>query len=55
MNPRVLDLRLEAANVKDFVPLKFEMGEPFQFDWSEEGMVVVTDQMLMSIAGRRPR
>jgi len=23
-----------------FVPLKFEMGEAFQFDWSEEGLVV---------------
>jgi len=27
-------------NVKAFVPLKFDMGEAFQFDWSEEGMVV---------------
>ena len=27
-------------DVKAFVPLKFEMGEAFQFDWSEEGMVV---------------
>jgi len=26
--------------VKAFVPLKFELGEAFQFDWSEEGMVV---------------
>ena len=23
-----------------FVPLKFEMGEAFQFDWSEEGLVI---------------
>ena len=23
-----------------FVPLKFELGEAFQFDWSEEGLVV---------------
>jgi transposase len=23
-----------------FVPLKFELGEAFQFDWSEEGMVI---------------
>ena len=23
-----------------FVPLVFELGEAFQFDWSEEGMVV---------------
>jgi len=26
--------------IKAFVPLKFELGEAFQFDWSEEGMVV---------------
>ena len=26
--------------IKAFVPLKFEMGEAFQFDWSEEGLVV---------------
>ncbi|MCD0418388.1 hypothetical protein LOC51_14315 [Rubrivivax sp. JA1024] len=23
-----------------FVPLKFELGDAFQFDWSEEGLVV---------------
>jgi hypothetical protein len=23
-----------------FVPLVFELGEAFQFDWSEEGLVV---------------
>ncbi len=28
------------TNIKAFVPLKFELGEAFQFDWSEEGMVV---------------
>ena len=27
-------------DVKAFVPLKFDLGEAFQFDWSEEGMVV---------------
>jgi transposase len=26
--------------VKAFVPLSFELGEAFQFDWSEEGLVV---------------
>jgi transposase len=26
--------------VKAFVPLAFELGEAFQFDWSEEGLVV---------------
>jgi transposase len=30
----------EGKNIKAFVPLKFEMGEAFQFDWSEEGLVV---------------
>lgn len=35
--------RAEAgANVpaRAFVPLKFELGEAFQFDWSEEGLVI---------------
>ncbi len=27
-------------DVKAFVPLRFELGEAFQFDWSEEGLVV---------------
>ncbi|MFZ2218651.1 MAG: IS21 family transposase [Rhodoferax sp.] len=27
-------------DIKAFVPLKFDLGEAFQFDWSEEGMVV---------------
>ena len=27
-------------DMKAFVPLKFDLGEAFQFDWSEEGMVV---------------
>jgi transposase len=27
-------------DIKAFVPLRFELGEAFQFDWSEEGMVV---------------
>ena len=27
-------------NAKAFVPLRFDLGEAFQFDWSEEGMVV---------------
>jgi hypothetical protein len=25
---------------KAFVPLAFELGEAFQFDWSEEGLVI---------------
>ncbi|SCC93424.1 hypothetical protein THIX_30652 [Thiomonas sp. X19] len=28
------------ADLHAFVPLTFELGEAFQFDWSEEGMVV---------------
>ena len=30
----------EGKDIKAFVPLKFELGEAFQFDWSEEGLVV---------------
>ena len=30
----------EAALVNAFVPLAFELGEAFQFDWSEEGLVM---------------
>ncbi|MET3373579.1 hypothetical protein ABIC89_002641 [Variovorax boronicumulans] len=30
----------QAVNVTAFVPLNFELGEAFQFDWSEEGLVV---------------
>nr|QDL89316.1 Transposase [Sym plasmid] len=30
----------QAATVTAFVPLTFELGEAFQFDWSEEGLVV---------------
>jgi hypothetical protein len=28
------------VSARAFVPLKFELGEAFQFDWSEEGLVV---------------
>jgi hypothetical protein len=28
------------AAYKTFVPLVFDNGEAFQFDWSEEGMLV---------------
>ncbi len=27
-------------DIKAYVPLKFDLGEAFQFDWSEEGLVV---------------
>lgn len=30
----------QAVNVTAYVPLHFELGEAFQFDWSEEGLVV---------------
>jgi len=30
----------EGKKLHAFVPLKFELGEAFQFDWSEEGLVV---------------
>ena len=30
----------QSANVSAFVPLAFKLGEAFQFDWSEEGLVV---------------
>jgi len=30
----------QAALVNAFVPLSFALGEAFQFDWSEEGLVV---------------
>ena len=30
----------QGAATKAFVPLSFELGEAFQFDWSEEGLVV---------------
>ena len=30
----------QAALVNAFVPLTFELGEAFQFDWSEEGLVI---------------
>ena len=33
--------RVDAGkDIKAFAPLKFDLGEAFQFDWSEEGMVV---------------
>jgi integrase/transposase len=30
----------QTAAIRAFVPLSFELGEAFQFDWSEEGLVV---------------
>jgi transposase len=30
----------QSATTKAFVPLRFEQGEAFQFDWSEEGLVI---------------
>lgn len=36
----------ETAARKAFVPLAFEWGEAYQFDWSEEGVVVAGVQAL---------
>ncbi len=30
----------QGQSLKAFVPMQYELGEAFQFDWSEEGMVV---------------
>ena len=30
----------QSAHITAYVPLSFELGEAFQFDWSEEGLVV---------------
>jgi hypothetical protein len=30
----------QAVNVTAFIPRTFELGEAFQLDWSEEGLVV---------------
>ena len=30
----------QQASTKAFVPLTFELGEAFQFDWSEDGLLV---------------
>ena len=30
----------EGKSMQAFVPLKFQLGEAFQFDWSEEGLVI---------------
>ena len=32
--------RADGKKLHAFVPLKFELGEAFQFDWSEEGLVI---------------
>jgi hypothetical protein len=29
----------QGAAVNAFIPLAFELGEAYQFDWSEEGLV----------------
>ncbi len=40
----------EGKALKAFVPLRFELGEAFQFDWSEEGMVVGGTYYKMQVA-----
>ena len=41
----------QSVSTKAFVPLAFELGEAFQFDWSEEGLVVggIYDNMKTAI------
>jgi transposase len=36
----VREWRGKGSPVKAYVPLKFELGEAYQFDWSEEGLVI---------------
>ncbi len=38
------------AQSKAFVPFEFELGEAFQFDWSEEGMLVGGGYHRMQVA-----
>ena len=40
-------------DVKAFVPLKFDLGEAFQFDWSEEGLVVGGIYRRMQVSHRK--
>ncbi|MBK9444374.1 MAG: IS21 family transposase [Comamonadaceae bacterium] len=41
-------------DIKAFVPLKFELGEAFQFDWSEEGMVIGGIYHRMQVSHMKP-
>ena len=36
----VREWRGKGSPVKAYVPLKFDLGEAYQFDWSEEGLVI---------------
>ena len=36
----IREWRADGKKLHAFVPLKFELGEAFQFDWSEEGLVI---------------
>ena len=40
----------QAPKTTAFVPLKFELGEAFQFDWSEEGVVVAGVHRRLQVA-----
>jgi transposase len=42
----------EGKAVHAFVPLKFALGEAFQFDWSEEGLVI--GGIYARVASRQP-
>ena len=41
----------QSVSTKAFVPLAFELGEAFQFDWSEEGLVVAASATACRHAG----
>ena len=40
MTAFIRECRADSKKLHAFVPLKFELGEAFQFDWSEEALVI---------------
>jgi len=44
----------QAVSITAYVPLKFELGEAFQFDWSEEGLVVGGMHFRVQVAHLKP-
>ena len=45
----------KSAGTHAFVPLSFELGEAFQFDWSEEGLVVGGIYYRLQVSHMTPR
>ena len=43
----------ESKTPRAFVPLKFALGEAFQFDWSEEGLVIGGIYRRIHVPGHR--